>query len=210
MKEASAKPKPKISPFTLIISGAGLIACVYLLFSSQPPASAPPQNNTANVASETGLSGFDKPISGVSPSATPPPSPPSPGNAAVAKTAGQPDGTGRDPFLPGITKAEAKNISNPKSAPARPLFSGANTKAPVAKDDRLKPVWNGTIGIAGDQVVLINFRGKPYILHLGDPVPGTDYLVAEIDNNFIMLNSSKKDLRLYLRKEAPHDQNKSL
>ncbi len=210
MKEVSAKPKPKISPFTLIISGAGLIACVYLLFSSQPPASAPPQNNTANGTSETGLSGLGKPTSVIPPSATPPASPPSPASAAMAQTAGQPDGTNRDPFLPGITKAEAKNISNPKTAPARPLFSGANTKAPVAKDDRLKPVWNGTIGIAGDQVVLINFRGKPYILHLGDPIPGTDYLIAEIDNNFIMLNSSKKNLRLYLRKEAPLDKTKSL
>ncbi|HBF38960.1 MAG TPA: hypothetical protein DDW50_16790 [Firmicutes bacterium] len=213
MKEASAKPKRKISPFTLIISGAGLIACIYLLLSSQPPASAPAvnNNNTANIPAATEVPGSVQQGPGHSQHATPTPSPTSVQNAALPGTADKPNETSRDPFLPAIKKAEtSQNVSQTKSAPARPLFSGAKTKATVPKDDRFKPVWNGTIGTASDQVVLISFRGKPYILHPGDPIPGTDYQVAEIHNDFILLNSSKKSLPLYLRKETPNDKTKSL
>ena len=211
MKETSAKPKPKISPLTLIVSGAGLIACVYLLFSSQPPASAPVQDNSANGITQAAVSSYQKPNSGGPPPVNPPSSPAAPGNSASTETAGQSVRTNRDPFLPALKKAEVSNNQpKSKSTSSRPLFSGANTKAPVAKDDRLKPVWNGTIGTAGDQVVLLSYRGKPYILHLGEVIPGTDYQVAEIDNTFITLNSSKKNQRLYLRKEAPNDKTKSL
>jgi hypothetical protein len=129
----------------------------------------------------------------------------------------------RDPFIPSGVIARAVAAAQPKTenpmvAPPGPppKVETVIAKAlPAIKPEVIpkdKPVhtptpvqfiWKGIIGGFGpQQVVLIQHNARTYILHQGDPVPGTNYIVAEVTPETVLLTSPSDQLRLSKKKEA--------
>jgi hypothetical protein len=128
----------------------------------------------------------------------------------------------RDPFVPSTAIARAAAAAQTKTetaavvpvAPPKiepPLVKAKPNRRPEVKPE-IKPVatpppavfaWKGVVGGFGpQQVVLIQHNARTYILHQGDPVPGTKYVVAEITSEMVVLASPGEQLRLSKKKEA--------
>jgi hypothetical protein len=130
-----------------------------------------------------------------------------------AKNNGVELGSDRDPFVPStaIARAAAAAQVKTETAPAAPSKmepSTANAK-PNSKPEvkpELKPAvftWKGVVGGFGpQQVVLIQHNARTYILHQGDSVPGTKYVVAEVTSEMVVLASPSEQLRLSKKKEV--------
>ncbi len=127
----------------------------------------------------------------------------------------------RDPFLPpAVVRTARAQQAPPGPAPAAPGRETAGTspppdsgrpppaaeKSPVAPAEgehrAAEPVWTGTIAAAGEQVVIIKYKNKSYILHLGEQLPETDYRVTEIRPEMVILRAPDKELRLRRKEEA--------
>jgi hypothetical protein len=121
----------------------------------------------------------------------------------------------RDPFIPSGVIARAVAVVQPKTEnPAvAPTGPPLKVEAVIAKaQPAIKPVrtptpvqfvWKGIVGGFGpQQLVLIQHNARTYILHQGDPVPGTHYIVAEVTPETVLLTSPSDQLRLSKKKEA--------
>lgn len=127
----------------------------------------------------------------------------------------------RDPFLPpAVVRAARAQPAPPGPAAAAPGGETAGVssrpdfgrpqpvgeKSPVepaeAESPTGEPVWTGTMAAAGEQVVIIEYKNKSYILQLGDKLPDTEYRVDEIRQEMVILRASGKELRLRRKEEA--------
>ena len=185
MSAENAKEKRKISPIW-IIPGIAVLAFAFLSMQPQP---APP----ATVEQPSAPAGVSMPSSAPNSLATAPapavsPSPTVPSQPATEKI------SGRDPFFPVKVKAQPKPLITQRAPETTLPFP---LPPPVLKEERgPEPVWKGTIGTKNDRVVMIDYKERPYILRLGDLLPGTEYRVAEINPDYILLSSPAKQLRL--------------
>jgi hypothetical protein len=122
----------------------------------------------------------------------------------------------RDPFVPSTAIARAAAAARIKAEPAAVGSVAPPQIKPVTVANlkpKLKPVaasppaagfaWQGVVGGPGvQQVVLIRHNARTYILHQGDPVPGTKYIVDEVTSETVLLASPSERLRLSKKKEA--------
>lgn|GEM_PF-764752 len=108
----------------------------------------------------------------------------------------------RDPFLPSSlfvarTRKESLPVKTekPKIQPSEaPLASGSNKDNKVKESEPIE--WKGVVGSKDNTVVLIRHNNKTHLLRLGDLVPGTQYMVAQIATDSVLLVSPGQQLRL--------------
>jgi hypothetical protein len=112
----------------------------------------------------------------------------------------------RDPFVPSPVLARAAAAFFPVKPPETQTaveIQPEITAAPAVTPPPDRFAWKGVVGSYGtQQVVIIQYNTRSYILHQGEPVPGTNYLVAEVTPNMVVLTSPDKQIRLSKKKEA--------
>ena len=108
----------------------------------------------------------------------------------------------RDPFLPSslyIARLKKDNVPVEPVKPVVPPVSDSN-KVTKEKENETKEnesmMWKGVVGSKDNQVVLIRHNNKTHLLRLGDLVPGTQYMVAQIASDSVLLISPGQQLRL--------------
>jgi hypothetical protein len=222
MKNANESAHPKmISTPTIVVLviGVALIAYMFIQPLLAPKGQLPPATrdaaNPANqgAAKTTGAAGKPQPTAVAAndrASVQPGVGAGSPGKANLATDAALTKNSrvelisDRDPFVPSgvIARAAAAKTETviPAVAPTRP----PQVAAVIAKAPPLvRFAWKGVVGGFGPrQVVLIQHNARTYILHQGDPVPGTKYIVAEVTTETVLLTSPSDQLRLSKKKEA--------
>jgi hypothetical protein len=208
-------PKKKLSIPTIVVLAVGGVLIVYMLVqplvipkeqrSDNPVTKVRTANNPAQAA----------PVSAAAQSAPGSKAMVVPDRAALAdvavKTAKGKFISGRDPFMPSpvLIRAAVEPIPAPVVFPERPPAPTivktqpeiTSVPAVTASPDRF--AWKGVVGSYGEQqVVIIQHNVRSYILHQGEPVPGTKYIVAEVTPDMVVLTSPDKELRLSKKKEA--------
>ena len=117
----------------------------------------------------------------------------------------------RNPFLaPGIVMAK-KSIANPvgEEAPPTPL-QNVNLDPPQVVPvepvqevgESRKPNFKGTLASGDDYLVMVEYQNKTHLLRLGDQLPGSKYLLGEIETDAIMLVSEQERLKVKKKEEA--------
>jgi len=193
MKTGNKQRGPVGTP-TLIIAGVGLLAIGYFLLA---PSSRPTgqRRNPPEPAGEIQLN--NQPVAN-EPTAT----------AGEAPAAAEPEialsGKGRDPFAPpDLVRNSFKNKSIRVNGGGA-VNAGQPFIRPVTnqKSDDGRPVWQGTLGSDHDRIDIVKFKRKAYFLRLGDRLPGTDYYLANIEKNYLLLLSPAGQLKLEREKGA--------
>ncbi len=119
-------------------------------------------------------------------------------------------GKTKDPFLPSesffiAVHAKQNKVPvnlNQKNSAGDPQLEQLSTEIAKMTATTKGFTWRGTIGSKDDAVALIGYNQKSYILRLGDALPGTDYKVAEIAQDMLILASPKEKIQLDKKKEA--------
>lgn len=125
------------------------------------------------------------------------------------------DASERDPFLPSallLAKLAAQNTQNvpvPEVTPAEPKVDTApqfqpkvEQKPEAEKSPETGIVWRGIVGSGDSQLVMIQRNNRTYNLNVGETLPGTQYILAEVNKDSILLVSPTEQKRLYRKKEA--------
>jgi hypothetical protein len=189
----------KISPVLLIAGGLAVAVLAYIMLvpAANPPAillENPPTSSTPAVKPGA-------PAPGAAPSpkiSTPPAVSPlptaNPGAADVSTT--------RDPFAPGKLALLGLKDNNPASSPlyVGPSPGSSPGKTPETGDG--KPVYKGSAKTGSGQVAIVVYKNKSYILQIGDRLPTTDYRLAQIQPDMIILDTGFEQLRLTKKREA--------
>jgi cytoskeletal protein RodZ len=197
--EAQVQPKAISTPTIIVlVVGLGLLGYLLLqpLFAPKEQAAAPSSPAEAAAQPATSSTGAA--------------SAPVPASTGTTAASDQTDLTGdgflgtahRDPFLPSTIM-----LAKPEPQPVR--------AEPVAKLEPPQPVdklpappqevplsWKGVVGSGPNQVVMIQRNNRTYTLHLGDVVAGTEYILAEVSKDSILLISPQGQKRLFKKKEV--------
>ncbi|HEY8464565.1 MAG TPA: hypothetical protein VIM29_11225 [Bacillota bacterium] len=110
------------------------------------------------------------------------------GNKAVTSS--------RDPFLPSAL------VSDTLAPPKPPRTEQVGNAALPKKPSQSQLAWKGIVGTGINQVIMIQYNNRTYTLHLGELVPGTQYILAEVTADSVLLISPTGQKRLYRKKEA--------
>jgi hypothetical protein len=199
MKTEEQAQQKAIGTPTIIILVIGLGVLGYLLlqplFAPKEQAAAPSSPATS---AATGTDSLPVPVSSET-------------KVASGQTAQTMDGisvsSNRDPFLPS-TIMMAK--PEPQPVRAEPVLTQPIEKVAPPKPVEKLPVppqeaplsWKGVVGSGTSQVVMIQRNNRTYTLHLGDVVAGTEYILAEISKDSILLISPQGQKRLFKKKEV--------
>ena len=113
----------------------------------------------------------------------------------------------QDPFKPSSLFLESKSVVETK--PITPVIAQNSTPEikpilPVNKENEnreVKPVLKGIVKTTSNQVAMIYFNKKTHLLYAGDKLPGSNYLVADINKESVVLISPDNRLKLE-KKEA--------
>ncbi len=193
-----------VSPPILIAGGLAIIAIVYLLFFSGPSSSS--SSNAVNEAVVKQSAQNSQPVNNVGAQN-------SASNQAVASISQDSVGitteaslVGKDPFvLPGLVQRsrKANNPPAPVSQPSVPVPIVPLPKVDIPKVDAPEetPVWKGLIKTSTDQLAIITFKGRSYLLHQGERIPGTEYRITELNSSYVVLESPSKQLKLQKKGE---------
>lgn len=191
-KETDVKKQPVSMP--VVIAGClALVVAVFLLL--QPSETAHPTNN-ASVNVEKKSNSVTKDLS----------------IETTVKSKLETDNdlisAGRDPFLPSElfwsrTKSKKDSVTNPISEPIKEQ----TVISPVTQSTQEKPEpvmsWKGIVTTKdNDSVILINYNNKTHTLRIGDLIPGTRYIVSEVNSESVLLISPERQLRLHKKKEG--------
>jgi hypothetical protein len=199
MKTEEQAQQKAIGTPTIIILVVGLGVLGYLLlqplFAPKEQAAAPSSPATS---AATGTDSLPVPVSGET-------------KVASGQTAQAMDGisvsSNRDPFLPS-TIMMAK--PEPQPVRAEPVLTQPIEKVAPPKPVEKLPAppqkaslsWKGVVGSGPNQVVMIQRNNRTYTLHLGDMVAGTEYILAEVSKDSILLISPQGQKRLFKKKEV--------
>jgi cytoskeletal protein RodZ len=108
----------------------------------------------------------------------------------------------RDPFLPS-TIMFAKEPQTVKTEPVPPPIEPTKPVEKTVTPPQEVPLsWKGVVGSGPNQVVMIRRNNRTYTLHLGDMVSGTEYILAEILKDSVLLISPQGQKRLFRKKEV--------
>jgi hypothetical protein len=108
----------------------------------------------------------------------------------------------RDPFLPS-TIMFAKEPQTVKTEPVPPPIEPTKPVEKTVTPPQEVPLsWKGVVGSGPNQVVMIRRNNRTYTLHLGDMVSGTEYILAEISKDSVLLISPQGQKRLFRKKEV--------
>lgn len=115
----------------------------------------------------------------------------------------------RDLFLPPPSVIAARRKKDNMS-PSQPIRNEPQLIKPdqgftvPAKEDENseKPILKGIMGTASSQVIIVRYQNKSYLLKLGEILPGTQYRVAEINHNSVILQTPKGSLKLEKKERA--------
>jgi hypothetical protein len=201
----------KVSPVLLIAGGLAVAALAYTMLvpANPPPVSLEKPSASSMPAVKPGA---PSPGPVVKPGAPAPGAAPSSKNPVapavsplpVADPGAASVNTTRDPFAPGKLALLGLKDSNPASSPlyvgppgSSPLPPG---KTPEVGDG--KPVYKGSAKTESGQVAIVVYRNKSYILQIGDRLPTTDYRLAQIQPDVIILDTGSEQLRLTKKREA--------
>ena len=104
------------------------------------------------------------------------------------------DSIQRDPFEPSQFFLQSTVVKNTSQMPGeRPTLTLASPKP--------EAIWEGIMATNdNDQIVMIRYMGRSYSLRLGDPLPGTNYNLTEINPDSITLRNPNANLKLYRKK----------
>lgn len=117
----------------------------------------------------------------------------------------------RDIFLPpaSVIAARRKKEAGPQQSyqPAQPAGDGFTLIRPdqeIKKEDENpeKPELKVIVGTASNQVIVVRYRNKSYLLKLGEILPGTEYRVTEIQSSSVILQSPQGRLKLERKERA--------
>jgi hypothetical protein len=110
----------------------------------------------------------------------------------------------RDPFIPAALLTPTVAVAAPEIKSAVPVPVAIESKVtPAGTPETDHFAWKGIVGGFGpQQLVLIRYHARTYILRQGDPVPGTQYTVAEVTRDAVVLASPSEQIRLAKKKEA--------
>jgi type II secretory pathway component PulC len=107
----------------------------------------------------------------------------------------------RDPFLPS-TIMLTKGPQTVKTEPVAPSIEPSKPEKPSTPPQEVPLSWKGVVGSGPNQVVMIRRNNRTYTLHLGDVVSGTEYILAEISKDSVLLISPQGQKRLFRKKEV--------
>jgi cytoskeletal protein RodZ len=107
----------------------------------------------------------------------------------------------RDPFLPS-TIMLTKGPQTVKTEPVAPSIEPSKPEKPSTPPQEVPLSWKGVVGSGPNQVVMIRRNNRTYTLHLGDMVSGTEYILAEISKDSVLLISPQGQKRLFRKKEV--------
>ncbi|NLY75400.1 MAG: hypothetical protein GX075_08855 [Firmicutes bacterium] len=120
----------------------------------------------------------------------------------------------RDIFLPptSVIAARRKKEASLQQSyqpvqPVQPVGDGLTLIRPdqeIKKEDENpeKPELKVIVGTASNQVIVVRYRNKSYLLKLGEILPGTEYRVTEIQGSSVILQSPKGSLKLEKKERA--------
>lgn len=210
-----SKQQP-VNPVLLVILGIVAIGCGgYYVFTNyiQPPSGAIQPLPTPSVLKNNGtvavtqINGINQLNSSIDKNVSP-----SPENNTLFQND---TNTNRDPFEPSKLYIQNKNNQTNVNAPVAstvpdavklipvqssiPLATPTLTPTPSPKEEI---VWEGVVSSKNDQLVLIKYKDKSLSMRLGDRLPGTSYILAQINKDYVVLLSPKDKLQLNRKKEA--------
>jgi hypothetical protein len=188
-----------ISTPTIIILVAGLAVLGYLLlqplFAPKEQAAvstAPAGAASQPAASSTGTASASVPVSTGTKEA-------SDQTEQAMNLSGVSD---RDPFVPS-TIMLAKGSQTVKTEPIPQFIEPPKPVGkPTSPSQEVPLSWKGVVGSGPNQVVMIRRNNRTYTLHLGDMVSGTEYILAEISKDSVLLISPQGQKRLFRKKEV--------
>lgn len=196
-QQTDEKKQSVVSVPVIVIAVIAIGAMVYFLL--QPTSSPEPQPDVPNVQTEP-VTVIDTSQSDNNASA--PTNTQSTTNSTFSKDSviGFLHGS-RDPFKPSalVLKVDAPQKSNQNIEPV--VVKPVDSEIPSKETDDINAVLKGIVKTSDKQVAMINFKRKTHLLYVGDRLPDTNYLVADINNNSVLLISPNKRLRLE-KKEA--------
>lgn len=103
----------------------------------------------------------------------------------------------RDPFEPSNFYTRSVSAKN-NPAPVPNLIT-----VPSVQKGSSGIEWEGVISAGNnDQVIIIRYKDNPYSLRLGDRLPGTQYIVGQVNQNSVLLMAPKGKLQLNRKKEV--------
>jgi hypothetical protein len=202
MKTTEQAQQKAISTPTLIILIAGLAVLGYMLlqplFAPQEQAAAP--SAPAVSAAQPVAAPAADPVSVGTKLAT--------GQTALSKGDFS-EASARDPFLPSAMWLKSVPGKNESEAPSpvsvkpvmAPSVEKVETKTAITTSETAL-AWKGVVGSGPNQVVMIRRNNRTYTLHLGDLIPGTDYILAEVLKDSVLLISPQEQKRLFKKKEV--------
>lgn len=206
-KPNQIKGKPISTPI-LIIAGVGVLALAFLYLQ--------PTNDTASGPQPSNIQSTEEKLTTAK----------GPFSKDVTSSETEKKETGsenifidnvRDPFQPSplvakIKATPSKPVKSVEDEPTiQPVLPKWDKDEKITKVDKIEPVkpvteeniisWKGTVAVKNDKLVIIKVKNRSHSLRLGDRVPGTDYIVAEISPESVLLISPKDQKRLTKKKE---------
>lgn len=196
-----------ISPMILILAGVAIIAVVFLLWPQQKEKKNPKSKNTPKVQISLNNDGqkqansenIEKIVEDIETQ-----------NEITEKL----QQYTRNPFsVPGFVQNafnRDKKANNDRNTPTPtipvvepPEKDGPFIEKNKGEDESFKrPLWQGVLGTKNDSVVIIRYKGKTHFLRNGDKLPGTEYRLSSVKNNYVVLNSPTEQIMLEKSKEA--------